>query len=1330
MKRVSVLLATALAVFVTSAGAQDISDDNLDAENEAQRNKILALLGSHNLSWGVAWSPDPFVGFAAGTAAYNLNIGLKLTRPVLQEPPDKAVLPTSGDGCSYTLGYSHNIDEVYTDYLGLGPAFNPGAPRLDASWGELGELTVFHGNSDVRVRTTLNGEPFGLPGSSSGAGEVILPLGRHSVGYAGTTQISNLLDVPPWYALSMFLPVDIARKSLGRELLEAAIVGGVLNYGPSAINALAGAGGIGSIQPEDTNAINARHQRFWVLDTVHPQLTVMEPEIQLEAINVGGRVLTPALEAQVRESTLAYSDRCRDRDDLVVQLRAPAFLPVGQDVEVTWRLRDPGPSSLNPAATDPDFPDVGIDDQRNEVRRTQVWRIRDTLPPIIEPPVGRVHESDMTEESVALGKPAVFDLADPESVVVPFIDGEAVETETVNLPSPSRTEVVWRASDRSANSSEKSQWITLKPIGSNTAPLALAQPVSAVSYEELQIELFGQDGDLIDGRYDQLAFRITQPPANGEFIAPLFPFFIEDYRIEANLPEEIQEQGDTDGDGLINPLELIEVFKDWCEDPVRRAEPLPRDLVRNPEYIAVTDDGTTFVRDQVTACNQSDPDLRPRIAQFDADQNLVAEIELPSDFNNVRSFWIANDGFIYFKDPAQIDSIVKVDPTPVPDDPAKPPRMLSSRLLLRPPPDQNGVRSLRDIRSVAVDHNDLLYITDGAAAYVFDMTRRQSENSPESILFVGDLVPRGSLGPDASVNDLMDTTIDSAGNVFFADEELHRVWKFSASTLDRDTDDFIAGELVGWMGRCAGNLTTEPACDTINQRSFGFACTDTLCAVDTSARNVNAERAACGLPAGSGENTKRGGCEAGQFDRPRGIAINGNDILYVADFDNFRIQRFNTDGMFGGEAISSCDGTCFVLGDFGKPVDVSVNKTHFYVLDTEFDLLHVFETTPITNVEDANLNFVQNAFVTYRSNNNFRGVDTFDFATSDGLAESAPVTLSIDVARNFRPPEAIPQKISTPEDTGIDITLLGADPDEDTLTYTVVREPGHGVLEGTAPDVRYIPGENFEGTDSFAFVVDDRITSMPALTSEPAEVVIEVLPAPDDPTLSIEFAERTGVAYDTPISIYSFDPDVGDEFSITIEWGDGTNPQAATTDTQAIGIWPVLYTDRSFEARVEGEHRYSSPGQYTLRVCVADDVGGASLSSCDDIAAKTVLTRTVLVEELIELVVHTSDDQPKVEEPQCPPEAAAEGTCPMRSIPLVDGDTITYTATIGHLQLGDSTRPATGISAVLEFPQELAPLSVQIDAGTAVTSGTITGRRVDVSISELAVEEQAFVSVT
>ena len=1330
------LFALLAAGLISPASAQDISDGNLDPENRAQRDKINGLLGSHNVAWGASWSPDPFVGYTTGSTAYTLNNILKITRPVLQEPPSVSVMPNSGDNCSYSLEYTHNVNEVYTDYLGLGPGFNPGAVRLDANWGILGKPTVYHGNSDVRVETRLNGAPFGLEGSGDGFGRQDVPVGRHAVRYTATTQISDLLDIPPWFALNLVGAVDGARKSLGRELLEAAVSGSITNFGPMKINELAGRSGIGSIAPRDTNARSERVQSFYVLDRQYPWVNSSAETVEINAINVGGRVFTPGLEREIRETTLTWGDPCREPDDVTVRLLdPPRFLPAGQDYVATWRVIDPGPSSLPIARPDPDFPDIGQDDTRNEVRITQVWQVRDRLPPVIEPPSGRVIESTGLQETVTLGKPAVFDLADPEARVEAYIDGVLVEAPTIDVPSLSRTEVTWLATDRWDNFSEKTQWITVKPVGTNTAPVSMAGLVSAVSFEDIDIELLGQDNDApIGDRYDQLAFSISRPPENGEFIAPLFPFFIEDYRVEANLSEEDQAVADTDGDGLVNPIERIEFFRNWCDDPLRRDDPLPRDLVNMPEYITVDDSGTSFVRDIVYRCNVSgEVESDIRIAQFNENEELVAELLLPSDYGSLRSFWIGPDGFLYFKRPNE-PNITQVDPTPVVDNPDKPPRMLTSRLVLDPPNDDQGfVRSLRDITSVATDANDLLYITDGAAVYVFDLLQTEPGGSSESIRFVGDLVPRGSFSPDASTNGGMDITIDSEGNVYFADEELHRIWKYGPSSYDRDNDVFVPGPQIGWLGRCSGNRTPEAACDTANQTSFGFACTDALCDVDTSPRDPNTEREECGLPPGSATFNKRAGCKAGQFDRPKGIAITGNDILYVADFNNFRIQRFNTDGMYGGEAVSECDGTCFVLGDFGKPVDVSVNLKHFYVLDREFDLLHVFETTPITNVEDANLQLVQNAFVTYRSNNNFRGMDTFEFHTSDGLADSEPATVTINVTRNQRAPEAIGSQQQTLEDVPIDITLRGTDADADALSYMIIDPPANGTLEGDAPNIRYVPAQNYAGLDAFTFVVIDEPGADapgPSMTSEPAVVAIEILPAPDDPTLELEFAERTGVAYDTVFAAYSFDPDIGDIASVTIEWGDG-RVQAATRDTQAIGIWPVIYDDSSFEARVEGSHIYNNPGEYTIRVCVSDSVNGASLSTCNEPEVKTLVEQTIIVDELIDLVVTTDDDLPKFEEPDCPHEARDNDECPMRSEPVIDGNPVTYTATIENAQLGDNTSPATNIEATFEFPPELTPQSVMISAPDAstVTASTIDGHRVIATISSLAIEQQATVSV-
>ena len=67
-------------------------------------------------------------------------------------------------------------------------------------------------------------------------------------------------------------------------------------------------------------------------------------------------------------------------------------------------------------------------------------------------------------------------------------------------------------------------------------------------------------------------------------------------------------------------------------------------------------------------------------------------------------------------------------------------------------------------------------------------------------------------------------------------------------------------------------------------------------------------------------------------------------------------------------------------------------------------------------------------------------------------------------------PAGIPVNAVTGENTPVDITLEGTDPDGDPLSFTVIADPAHGTLTGTAPDLTYTPEVGFvDETDSFAF---------------------------------------------------------------------------------------------------------------------------------------------------------------------------------------------------------------------------------------------------------------------
>ena len=155
----------------------------------------------------------------------------------------------------------------------------------------------------------------------------------------------------------------------------------------------------------------------------------------------------------------------------------------------------------------------------------------------------------------------------------------------------------------------------------------------------------------------------------------------------------------------------------------------------------------------------------------------------------------------------------------------------------------------------------------------------------------------------------------------------------------------------------------------------------------------------------------------------------------------------------------------------------------------------------------------------------YTGLDSFTFKARDGKVDSAAgrVTIDVGVAGNRRP-VAVNQWVTTPEETAKAITLTGADPDGNPLTYDLVSGPTQGTLTGTAPNLTYQPASNypagnFNGTDSFTFTVRDA-----SLTSAVATVSITVTPINDAPQATAQSANvSANVA--SPITLTGTDPE-------------------------------------------------------------------------------------------------------------------------------------------------------------------------------------------------------------
>jgi len=130
-------------------------------------------------------------------------------------------------------------------------------------------------------------------------------------------------------------------------------------------------------------------------------------------------------------------------------------------------------------------------------------------------------------------------------------------------------------------------------------------------------------------------------------------------------------------------------------------------------------------------------------------------------------------------------------------------------------------------------------------------------------------------------------------------------------------------------------------------------------------------------------------------------------------------------------------------------------------------------------------------------------------------------------------PSAEDLQVTLEEDTSYSGRILAADPENDSLTYTLLTPPANGslTLDPATGEFVYQPNENYNGSDSFLVVVTD-----PRGNSATSTVTLDITPVNDAPTsddLSLQTPE------DVPVSgqIEAEDVD-GDSLTYTI----GTGP--------------------------------------------------------------------------------------------------------------------------------------------------------------------------------------------
>ncbi|HOW68899.1 MAG TPA: cadherin-like domain-containing protein, partial [Verrucomicrobiota bacterium] len=149
----------------------------------------------------------------------------------------------------------------------------------------------------------------------------------------------------------------------------------------------------------------------------------------------------------------------------------------------------------------------------------------------------------------------------------------------------------------------------------------------------------------------------------------------------------------------------------------------------------------------------------------------------------------------------------------------------------------------------------------------------------------------------------------------------------------------------------------------------------------------------------------------------------------------------------------------------------------------------------------------------------FCGTDHFSFKVNDGEMDSASATVSLHVHPVNDAPLAYDSVWTTEEDTPVQVTLAYSDAEGDSLLCRIVDAPKNGRLEGSIPNLIYIPNPNFFGMDTFSFeVYDGQATPVVATVQVSVQSVND---APRALNQQLQIQENTSLA----VRLQASDPD-------------------------------------------------------------------------------------------------------------------------------------------------------------------------------------------------------------
>jgi hypothetical protein len=133
----------------------------------------------------------------------------------------------------------------------------------------------------------------------------------------------------------------------------------------------------------------------------------------------------------------------------------------------------------------------------------------------------------------------------------------------------------------------------------------------------------------------------------------------------------------------------------------------------------------------------------------------------------------------------------------------------------------------------------------------------------------------------------------------------------------------------------------------------------------------------------------------------------------------------------------------------------------------------ILDTGPVHGT----LELHQDGTFTYTAEENYLGTDSFSYVWSDGISESAVLTVTLAV-HNGESPVAFDVSFSVLHDRAVSSRVEGYDPNGDQLTAVLVSGPAHGTVDFVDPEhgvFVYAPNRGYVGPDTFTYQWTDGV---------------------------------------------------------------------------------------------------------------------------------------------------------------------------------------------------------------------------------------------------------------